>query len=109
MTHILKTAVEILTGDTGYDLPIEVHYTYHKGYPQTQTNPAEPPHCDIHDIVLVINGRERIDTGIDDLLMEDEDLLAQCMAHYLEAAEYAADCKAEAIREERALARGGAA
>jgi hypothetical protein len=105
MTHILTTSVEILTGDTGYDLPIEVHYTFQKGRPQTQIDPAEPPHCDIHDIVVVLDGKARFATGIDDLLMDDEDLLARCMEHYLETAEYAADCKAEAIREERALSR----
>lgn len=103
----LITSVEILTGDTGYDVPVEVHYTRYDGCRETLEQPAEQASVEIGEVRAIDAGGKSHDAPwLTDLLSDDEDLRALCMEDWADAAEYAADQRADAIREDRMLGDG---
>lgn len=76
---------------------VKVTYTAHKGYEATLVDPSEPPSVEIQSIV------DSYGDSVPDHFMTDEDLMAECLQDYaeylIEAAEYRAEMRAEALRE----------
>lgn len=82
------------------DSDIRVEYSFYAGYKGSQIEPPEPASVEIIDITpadpLII---------IPDDLYEDDDLLAECMAHYRDMLDDAAERRAEDRREALYLER----
>ena len=49
--------------DTEITIPVRIHYTAHKGYPQTYYEPGEPPNAEIHNIEFIKKIRYKTDSG----------------------------------------------
>ena len=105
---VLHTTVEIVSCLAEYDLPVDVEYTYHPGRSQTSVDPAEPASCEITGVAVVdAAGTRHPAPWLCDLLSDDEEMLSLCELDADERAMNAADDRADAAREDRALRDAG--
>lgn len=76
-------------------ITLQVTGVFHKGYPQTWTDPGEPDSFEV---------RALTDSGVDVLHLYDEDEVhALAVEARREDDEFARDCYYEGLREERRL------
>lgn len=98
---VVRTTLEILTGDAGYEIEIDVDYSIYAGFAGSQEQPPEPASASINEVWVV--GDDKTYTypapWLRDMLAEDGDILERCMADALDRAEYAAEQRADAKRE----------
>ena len=95
----LRTALEILTGDAGYEIEIDVDYSVYAGFAGSQYEPPEPASASIQDVSIVSGGKSHPAPWLCDLIAEDDAILTLCLEDDAERAEYAADQRADAQRE----------
>lgn len=96
---LLRTTLEILTGDAGYEIEIIVDYSVYDGHHGVEGFPPEPASASILEVAIVSDGKTHPAPWLCDLIAEDEDILERCMADALDRAEYAAEQRADAKRE----------
>lgn len=96
---VLRTTLEILTGDAGYEIEIDVDYSVYAGFAGSQEQPSEPASASINEVWVVGDGKTYPATWLCDMLADDGDILERCMADAIERAEYAAEQRADAQRE----------
>ena len=82
------------------DSDIRVEYSFYAGYKGSQIEPPEPASVEITSITPADPS-----ITIPDDLYEDGDLLAECMAHYRDMLDDAAERRAEDRREALYLER----
>jgi hypothetical protein len=109
MPHKYKTDLLLNIAGVEHEFPATIVYVRRPGSSETRIQPAEPASCEIIDVM--IHGTtdrprgDKLPWIIVDKLADDEELLAKLMEDWYDsesdAAELAAEARAEMAREDR--------
>lgn len=102
----MRHSITITSGSAESEIEVEVKYSVTPGYRGDYYQPPESPSAEIIRASIVHKDKSQtLAPWLIDMLAEDEQLLAACLADNEQRAEDAAEYRAEAAREERMLSR----